>query len=137
MMTMIKYLNVELIMDVGTNDERWGRVVKRSRGLDGEPIGTAHANPLFDTREYEVEFTDGSREKYQVNVIAKNMFAQVDSKGNQRLLLQEIADHKSDHSTIPISDGMTCNSSGTLKPKIMTRGWHLLVQWCDGSTSWE
>ena len=34
-----KYLNVELIMDVGSNDERRGRVVKCSWGLDGEPIG--------------------------------------------------------------------------------------------------
>jgi hypothetical protein len=47
-----KYLNVELIMNMGTNDERSGRVIKRSRGLDNEPIGRAHANPLFDTREY-------------------------------------------------------------------------------------
>ena len=59
-----KYLNVELIMNMGTNNERHGRVIKRSRGLDGEPIGHAHANPLFDTREYEVEFTDGTHEKY-------------------------------------------------------------------------
>jgi hypothetical protein len=56
-----KYLNVELIMNMGTsNDERRGRVIKRTRGLDGEPIGRAHANPLFDTREYEIEFTDGT-----------------------------------------------------------------------------
>ena len=34
-----KYLNVELILDIGTNGERRGRVIKRSRGLDGEPIG--------------------------------------------------------------------------------------------------
>jgi hypothetical protein len=54
-----KYLNVELIMNVNTNDERCGCVVKRSRGLDSEPIGCAHANPLFDTREYEIEFMDG------------------------------------------------------------------------------
>jgi hypothetical protein len=27
-----KYLNVELIMNTGTNDERHGRVIKRSRG---------------------------------------------------------------------------------------------------------
>jgi hypothetical protein len=115
-----KYLNVELIMDVGTNDERRGRVVKRSRGLDGEPIGRSHNNPLFDTREYEVEFTDGSREKYQANIIAENMFAQVDSEGNQYLLLKEITDHKHDNSAIPISDGMVRNSSGTLKPKVTT-----------------
>ena len=34
-----KYLNVELIMDVGTNDEHHRCIVKHSQGLDGEPIG--------------------------------------------------------------------------------------------------
>jgi hypothetical protein len=55
-----KYLNVKLIMDVGTNNEWRGCVVKRSWGLVGEPISCAHSNPLFDTHEYEVEFTDGT-----------------------------------------------------------------------------
>ncbi len=128
-----KYLNAELIMNVGTNDERRGRVVKRSRGLDGEAIGRAHVNPLFDTRKYEVEFTDGTREKYQANIIAEN----VDDEGNQYMLLQEITDHKKDNSAIPMSEGMIQNSSGTSKPKVTTRGWFLLVQWRDGSTSWE
>jgi hypothetical protein len=68
----------------------------------------AKANPLFDTREYEIEFADGTRNKYQANVTAaeRNMFAQVDSEGNQFLLLQEVTDHKEDHSAIPILDGM-------------------------------
>ena len=57
-----KYLNVELIMNMGTNDERCGCVVKRSWGLDGDPIGRAHVNPLFDTREYEMEFMDRTHE---------------------------------------------------------------------------
>jgi hypothetical protein len=132
-----KYLNVELIMNAGTNDERFGRVLKRARGLDGEPIGRAHANPLFDTREYEIEFTDGTREKYQANIIAENMFAQVDSEGNQHLLLKEITDHKSDNSAIPISEGTVRSANGMEKPKHTTRGWFLLVQWRGGSVSWE
>ena len=57
-------------MDVGSGNERKGRVTKRSRGHDGEPIGVAHNNPLFDTREYDVEFTDGSIENYAANIIA-------------------------------------------------------------------
>ena len=61
---------------------------------------------------------DGSWEKYQVNIIAENMFAQVDSKGNQYLLLKEITDHRCDNSTIPISDGMVQGHSGTLRPKV-------------------
>ena len=56
---MDKYLNVELILDVGSANERRGRVAKRSWGLDGEAVGRAHANPFFDTREYTIEFTDG------------------------------------------------------------------------------
>ena len=101
-----KYLNIELMMNMGTNDEWRGRVIKRSWGLDGEPIGRAHNNPLFDTREYEVEFTDGTHERYQANVIAENMCAQVDNEGNEFLLLKEITDHKSDESAIQIADGM-------------------------------
>jgi hypothetical protein len=46
-------------------------------------------------------------------------------------------DHKSDHSTIPILEGMVCSANGMLKPKQTTRGWFLLVQWHDGSISWE
>ena len=88
-----QYWNVKLIMDVSTNNERCGHVIKCAKGLDGESIGHAHANPLFDTREYEVEFTDGTCDKYQVNIIAENMFAQVNKEGNQYLLLKEITDH--------------------------------------------
>jgi hypothetical protein len=65
------------------------------------------------------------------------MYAQVDNEGNQYLLLQKITDHKKDNSAIPISEGTIQNSSGTSKPKVTTRGWFLLVQWRDGSTSWE
>jgi hypothetical protein len=131
-----KYLNVELIMNMGTNDEQRGRVIKRTLGLNGEPICRAHANPLFNTHEYEIEFTDGTNEKYQANVIAENMFAQINSEGNQYLLLQEIMDHKRDNRAIPISDGKISSANGQSKPKITTKGWFLLVQWRDGSTSW-
>jgi hypothetical protein len=78
-----KYLTAELILDIGSGNKRRGRVIERSRGQDGEPIGRAHTNPLFDSREYNVEFTDGTIDKYQANVIAENMFAQVDDEGNQ------------------------------------------------------
>jgi hypothetical protein len=69
--------------------------------------------------------------------IAENMFVQVNNEGNQFWLLQEIMDHKIDHSAIPILDSMVHSANGTLKPKQMTRGWFLFVQWHDGSVSWE
>jgi hypothetical protein len=51
------------------------------------------------------------------------MFAQVDSEGNQFLLLQEITDHKEDHSAVPVSEGTVHSANGQAKPKVMTRGW--------------
>jgi hypothetical protein len=55
-----------------------------------KPISCAPTNSFCDTHEYKIEFTDGTHKKYQVNIIAKNMYTQVDSEGNQYLLLQEI-----------------------------------------------
>jgi hypothetical protein len=128
-----KYLNVELIMNMGTNDEQCRCVIKRTRGLVSEPIGRAHANPLFDTCKYKIEFTDGTHERYQANIIAENMYAQVHSEGNQYLLLHEITDHQSDNSAIPISEGTVRSANQSQKPKKTTRGWFLLVQWREGS----
>ena len=133
---MDKYLNAELIFDVGTGSERKGRVVKRAKGTSGESIGRAHANPLFDTREYVVEFTDGSTENYFANVIAECMYAQVDSEGRQFQLLQEITDHRSDNSAISVADGFMTSRNGNRVPKVTTRGWSLLVSWKDGSSDW-
>ena len=107
-----KYLNVELISDFGSVNERRGRVAKHSQGLDSEAVGRAHANPFFDTREYDIEFMDGSVDKYTVNLITENMSAQVDDEVNQYLLMNEITDHSKENTAIPISDGMTRGHNG-------------------------
>ena len=129
---MDKYLNAELIFDVGTNNERKGRIFKRAKGTSGGPIGRAHANPLFVTQEYVVEFTDGSSENFFGNVIAECMYAQIDAEGNQYQLLSEITDHKSDKSAILVKDGYTISQNENRVPKATTRGWLLLVSWKDG-----
>jgi hypothetical protein len=52
------------------------------------------------------------------------MFAQVNSEGNQFLLLQEITDHKDDHSAVPASEGTVHSANGQAKPTVTTtRGW--------------
>ena len=77
-------------MDVGSGNEQKGRVTKRSRGHVGKPIGIAHNNLLFDNRKYDVEFTGGSIEKYAANIIAANIFAQVDDEGREYLIMKEL-----------------------------------------------
>jgi hypothetical protein len=113
--------------------------MKHSRGIGREPIGHAYcSNPFFDTREYDAKFMDRTMEKYATNVIAGNMYAQVDNKGkicfNSCLL--EIMDHKKDGMMIHISDSTITSANGNMKPKIMTKGWMLLVMWKDWLTSW-
>ena len=61
------------------------QVVGQKRDANGNPVGQAHSNPILDTREYEVEFTDGSTEIYKANLIAENMYSQVDEEGSNIL----------------------------------------------------
>jgi hypothetical protein len=37
-------------------------VIKHAKGIGGEHVSHAHANPFFDMREYEVEFANGTVE---------------------------------------------------------------------------
>jgi hypothetical protein len=68
----------------------------RKRDRDGNLTGKAATNPIMDTRLYVVQFPDGREVEYAVNVVAENMLAVCDEKGNQTLLLQHIVDHKKD-----------------------------------------
>lgn len=51
---------------------------------DGKSVGVPSAtnNPLTDTRAYEVEFLDGRTEVLAANIIAENLFAQIDDDGH-------------------------------------------------------
>ena len=99
-----------------------------------------HTNPLFDTQEYDIEFTDGTMEKYTANVIAENMFAQVDSKANMYSIMKEISDHRMTDTALKHGVMIQTYSSDTTRetPRKTTAGWELLVEWKDGgSSSWE
>jgi hypothetical protein len=123
-------------MGVGMDDKRWGQVMKCASGIGREPIGPAHSSPFFDMCKYDVEFTDGMMRKYALNVIANNMYAQVDNKGNMFHFFLKIMDHKKDGMVINILDGKITLANGNTKPKITTKGRMLLVMWKDGLTSW-
>ena len=43
-----QYLGAQLLLPQG-NERVPGRVTKRLKGPTGQPLGTAHANPLLDT----------------------------------------------------------------------------------------
>ena len=72
-----------------------GRVVKRKRDQEGNPTGRAHENPILDTRQYEVEFDDGSIDEYTTNIIAESMIAQCDPDGNEYLWFDTFVNYRS------------------------------------------
>ncbi len=47
-----------------------------------------------------------------MNVIADNMYTQVDNEGNMFQLLDEIMEHKKDDSAIDIANGTVTSASG-------------------------
>jgi hypothetical protein len=109
-----------------------GRITKRARDENGNPIGRRHNNPIMDTRVYEVEFSDGTTDEFHANVIAENLFSQVDSEGRQYILMKEMSDHKKDETAIAKSDGWIIMPNGRKFRKKTTRGWKLLVEWKEG-----
>ena len=61
-----------------------GRVVRRVRNPDGELVGKTHSNPILDSSQYEVQFEDGSVDRYHANIIAEHIYSQIDEDGALR-----------------------------------------------------
>ena len=74
-----------------------------------EPIGRPSNNPLLDSRQYEVEYSEGTVEVLAANIIAKNLLAQVDDQVHRRLMIDEIEDHRKGSDAVPKEKGTITN----------------------------
>jgi hypothetical protein len=104
--------------------------------IDGNPVGRANSNPLLDSRNYLVEYVDGSNEELTANVIAENILSQIDDEGRQQMMLSEIIDHRVLSDAIPQSKRTYENAYGVKRRKVTKRVWQILVEWKDWSTDW-
>ena len=117
MATKDQYINMEVNINRGDENcvER-ATVKRRALDLNGEPIGIAHKNSLLDSRQFQVEYLNGTTEILSANIIAENILAQVDDQGQRQLLLDEIIDHRV--SEMPKQKGaMNIIGKGTELPK--------------------
>jgi hypothetical protein len=73
-----KYINARLMIPDASGISRKATVKKRVRDNDGNYVGHANNNPVLDSALYEIEFEDGQVGTYAANVIAENIFEQVD-----------------------------------------------------------
>jgi hypothetical protein len=133
--TYYQYIGAHVRVPIG-NKIISGKVLRHKHVLDGTAKGRATANPMLDTRTYEIEFPDGRSDEYTANVIAENMYTQCDIEGRQYNLMEGIIDHITDcHAVAPAE--MYINHGSNKKVRKTTKGWHLCVEWKDGTTSWE
>mmetsp|Transcript_6957 Transcript_6957/g.15347 ORF Transcript_6957/g.15347 Transcript_6957/m.15347 type:complete len:588 (-) Transcript_6957:1134-2897(-) len=133
-------IGATFLLDPSRADNKYiaTKATVKKRAVDhlGNPIGSAHSNPLMDTRLYEVELEDGTTDRYFANTIAENLWSQCDAEGREHEVFKEIIDHRKNARAIPMSDGYERGPNGQMKPKKTTIGWEVNVEFVDGSTEW-
>jgi hypothetical protein len=133
--TYDRYVGAHVKVPIG-NEIRSAKFLRRKHELYVTVRGRANANPMLDTRTYEIEFPDGHSDEYTVNVIAENMYAQCDIEGRQYNIMEGIIDHRTDgHAVAPAE--MYIKHGSNKKVRKTTSGCHLCVQCKDGTISWE
>ncbi len=130
-----RMINAELNMPQG-EEMRHAKVIGRSKDADGNIVGTYHDDPMLNSLVYDVEFPDGQVKEYAANVIAENMYAQVDADGHIHSLLDSIVDFAKDERAVERADMYISTKSGQRRIRKTTVGWKLLIKWKDGSEQW-
>ena len=75
----------------------------------------------MDSSIYDVVFSDGEVLEYSANVIAENLYSQVDDEGHHQVMIDNIINHKKDLTAVPIED-RTFKHKGKTRKRITTRG---------------
>jgi hypothetical protein len=125
-----EYIGAKLMFDFLGDDIARGQVIK---GEDGQPIGKRNINPILDSRMYTVHLSDGSHHKLSANIIAENLYAQVNEQGHQQLIFWEIIGHQTNSeytNDIPIKTVSYFHIPKT------TKVWEIQVVFRDKSTAW-
>ena len=86
------YLGASVMLPRGGTLAR-GHVIKRKRDQHVDATGQAHATPVLDTCEYEIEWEDDGVSATTANVIAESMYVMCDEDGNRVLLFDAMAAH--------------------------------------------
>ena len=131
------YLSMELALPRDGEGPEFAKVTKRLRDKEGLPIGTANDNPILDTRLYEVEYLDGHKASLAANSIAENLFAQIDEDGNRFVTIDSIVAHRVDGNQVTNDNAFIISRNGGKRRKETTRGWEILLNWKDGTSTWE
>jgi hypothetical protein len=127
-------ISAEILLPYG-DDMEMGKVIGRTLGDHGSTMGSYDDNPLLNSMIYDVEFPDGNINEFASNMLAENMFSQVNPYGYNTIVLKEIIDCRKDDS-VPLEDKYLTTRSGQGRFRKTAQGWELLVAWKDDNESW-
>ena len=88
-------INVEVLLYQWEKEDDTDHPLLKARALryltflNGNLVGIPNENLKLDTKMYKVEFPDGSREQYSVNVIAQKIYSQHNQKNDKVLSLKK------------------------------------------------
>ena len=72
---------------------------------------------------YEVDYQEVHTAALSANLIADNLFAQVDEEGNCSVLFDKIVDVRTDGTQVLLLDAVVTTSSQTQRRVTTTKGW--------------
>ena len=130
------YINAEVLLLKDGEHMQVARVVGQAWNEDSDPIGEYNLNLILNTRLYDVMFPYGSIQQYAANLIAENIYSQVDEYGHRYPLMNEIVDHRKEDTAYDKADGFITDKYGKRSRRTTTKGWKLLVNWKDGTQLW-
>ena len=121
-----RYIESEVLLPrngKGTSSEKVASQVKYK---DEKVKSTHNKTPIIDTMVCDVMITDGAVFQYAENIIAENIYSQVDSNSHHNLLLKKITDHRKSSMDIPIDDKCVVSKTGRKSHRKTTKGWDFL-----------
>ena len=115
-------LDAEVILSKKGIEKQVARVMNRTKDKDSNLIGTYNPDPILNTIVYDVMFPDGSVSKYAANLIAENIYSQVDEEGHRYQLLDHISNHSKDYIAVRYSEARIVSKNGRRNRKSTTKG---------------
>ena len=119
------WINLEVGLPQGERNFH-AKVIGRSKDADGNINGTYDLNPFANTMVYDVQFPDGQIKEYAANVIAENMYNQVDPNGHKVNFLDSIVNYRKDDTAVERDKMYITTKSGRQRIRMTTHGWDFL-----------
>ena len=112
------------------------KVVSRFTDTNGEIKGSNDPNPFLNNLNYDVELPDGEIKEYLANVIAENMYPQVDDDSHATQILYAIVDYRKDRNAVNKADMRVSTKSGEKNLRHTASSWSLLIMWKSREEEW-